>query len=164
MYVNCRHNLATTIYQPSMSACFVWHMTAIPRNKRPINENSVQNPLNRILDAPLFQSAILLVLVIALILVVLLLIVVLVIILIVVLIAVHIISSNNSYAEFRIDIVPKESGFIPGLKQQADNQTHYNCCSNAAGRGLQTTGYYTKPSFFKNCFSNPICKTVSKAG
>jgi len=71
-----------------MSACFVWHMTAIPRNKRPINENSVQNPLNRILDAPLFQSAILLVLVIALILVVLLLIVVLVIILIVLLILV----------------------------------------------------------------------------
>jgi len=117
-----------------------------------------------ILSAVLVLIVVLVAILIIILILVSVLIVVLVIILIFVLIAVHIISSNNSYAEFRIDIVPKESGFIPGLKQQADNQTHYNCCSNAAGRGLQTTGYYTKPSFFKNCFSNPICKTVSKAG
>lgn len=75
--------MATTIYHSYGAALYGIRQPAV-RNRHPANKKSVQNPLDKILNAPFFRSAILLILVIALILIVVLVLIILLIVVLVI--------------------------------------------------------------------------------
>ena len=103
------------------------------------------------------------VLVAAVLVVVLILVVVLVVILILVLV-IHDRSSKFIVAVSRLHRLPHNSGFIPGLEDQAGKQAGCDGSGNTSGAGFQPSCKDTKKSVLLHRFLHALGKVVAKAG
>ncbi len=119
-------------------------------------------------------AVILVVLIVILILIVVLvavLVVVLVAVLVVVLIAlitvlvIHNSSSENLYLrQCRFHSVSDILAFIPGFEKKARKKTGCDCCSNAAGTGLQTSCEDTEKTILRNSLFYALGQIITESG
>lgn len=77
--------------------------------------------------------------------------------LVLILIAIHRFSSSiNGLRLYRLLIMPRFSGFIPGPEKKAGKKSRRHRCGNTPGGGFQTAGKNTQESVFFYCFPDTL--------